>query len=133
MTTDEKLDLIVFGATGYTGKLICEFLNSQYGTSGDVSWGIAGRSADKLQALAAELGLGDIPTIVADSEDQAAVDTMVGGCKVLVSAAGPYQKYGSGVVESCARQGTDYIDLCGEPLWMAEMIQAHEELSLIHI
>lgn len=124
---DSKLDVVVYGATGFTGKLVCEYLQERYAADADVSWGMAGRNADKLAQVRDELGISDSVTlIVADSEDKAAVDAMVASAKVVLTTAGPYQKYGSTVVESCARLGTDYVDLSGEPLWMKEMIDAHE-------
>ncbi len=129
MTTNEKLDIIIFGATGFTGKLVSEYLKKKYGTSGDISWGIAGRNSEKLQAVVEELELGDIPVVIADSEDKASLDAMVSRCKVVLNTAGPYMKYGSSVVESCARLGTDHVDLNGEPLWMHEVLTKYEETA----
>ncbi len=129
MTTQAKLDLIVFGATGFTGSLVCEYLNRLYGNDGDVRWGIAGRNQEKLQTLADTLGLGDIPSLVADSDDKASLDAMASACKVVLNTAGPYSKYGSNVVESCARLGTDHVDLSGEPLWMHEVLGNYEDLA----
>jgi len=129
MTTSEKLDIIIFGATGFTGKLVSEYLKKQYGTSGDVRWGIAGRSHDKLQAVVEEFGLGDIPVVIADIEDKASLDAMASRCKVVLNTAGPYTLYGSTVVESCARLGTDHMDLNGEPLWMHEALTKYEETA----
>ena len=127
MTNTEKLDLIVFGATGFTGKLVCEYLAKTYGR--DISWGIAGRSHDKLNALTTELALVDTPQFIADVEDKASLDVMVSACKVVLNTAGPYAKYGSNVVESCARLGTDHVDLNGEPLWMHEVLNQYEDLA----
>ncbi len=129
MTTNEKLDIIIFGATGFTGKLVCEYLKENYGTSGDVHWGIAGRNSDKLKAVVEEFGLGDIPVVIADSEDKDSLDAMANRCKVVLNTAGPYSMYGSAVVESCARLGTDHIDLNGEPLWMHEVLTKYEETA----
>lgn len=127
MTNTEKLDLIVFGATGFTGKLVCEYLAKTYGR--DISWGIAGRSHEKLNALATELALDDTPQFIADVEDKASLDAMASACKVVLNTAGPYAKYGSNVVESCARLGTDHVDLNGEPLWMHEVLNQYEDLA----
>lgn len=127
MTNTEKLDLIVFGATGFTGKLVCEYLAKTYGR--DISWGIAGRSLEKLNALATELALDDTPQFIADVEDKASLDAMASACKVVLNTAGPYAKYGSNVVESCARLGTDHVDLNGEPLWMHEVLNQYEEMA----
>lgn len=127
MTNTEKLDLIVFGATGFTGKLVCEYLAKTYGR--DISWGIAGRSHEKLNALVTELALDDNPQFIADVEDKASLDAMASACKVVLNTAGPYAKYGSNVVESCARLGTDHVDLNGEPLWMHEVLNQYEDLA----
>ena len=127
MTNTEKLDLIVFGATGFTGKLVCEYLAKTYGR--DISWGIAGRSHEKLNALVTELALDDNPQFIADVEDKASLDVMASACKVVLNTAGPYAKYGSNVVESCARLGTDHVDLNGEPLWMHEVLNQYEEMA----
>jgi short subunit dehydrogenase-like uncharacterized protein len=127
MSDAQKFDILVFGATGFTGQLICEYLNENYGIDGDFRWGMAGRSLAKLENVRDELGIDNsIGLVVADSDDHAAVDAMVASTRVLLSAAGPYQQYGAKVLESCARQGTDYVDLNGEPLWMRDMIAAHD-------
>ena len=129
MNDTDKLDLIVFGATGFTGKLVCEYLSKTYGTDENIHWGIAGRNRDKLNALTAELGLGDIPLFIVDVEDKASLDAMASACKVVLNTAGPYAKYGSNVVESCARLGTDHVDLNGEPLWMYEVLNQYEGIA----
>lgn len=130
MAEAQALDVIVFGATGFTGKLVCEYLNEKYGVDGDLRWGMAGRSEAKLNQVREELGIADsIPMVVADSEDKASIDALCQSARVVLTTAGPYQQYGSTVVESCARLGTDYVDLNGEPLWMKEMIAAHDETA----
>lgn len=130
MSDNKKLDVIVFGATGFTGQLICEYLQATYGVGGEVRWGIAARNASKLAAMRQALALDpSIPEWVADTADQASIDAMVSSATVLLSAAGPYQQFGEPVLEACARLGTDYVDLNGEPLWMKAMIARHEETA----
>ena len=129
MTETNQLDIVVLGATGFTGKLVCEYLSKTYGSDQSIQWGMAGRNRDKLEALAAELGLGDIPLLIVDVEDKASLDAMASACKVVLNTAGPYAKYGSNVVESCARLGTDHVDLNGEPLWMHEVLNQYEDLA----
>lgn len=130
MSDTRSYDIVVFGATGFTGQLICEYLQQTYGSEGDIRWAMAARNADKLAQVKAEFGIGDgVATVVADSTDKGSVDAMAASTRVLLTAAGPYQKYGSTVLESCARLGTDYVDLNGEPLWMKEMIDAHDEAA----
>jgi short subunit dehydrogenase-like uncharacterized protein len=127
MSEQQKLDVLVFGATGFTGQLVCEYLNRRYGSAGELRWGMAGRNAAKLEQVRTDLGIdSSVPTVVADSEDKASIDAMAASTRVLLSTAGPYQQYGSTVVESCARLGTDYVDLNGEPLWMKDMIEAYD-------
>lgn len=130
MKSDREIGIVVYGATGYTGKLVAEYLNSQYGPDGDVSWALAGRSQAKLEAVRDDLGIsGKIPLLVADASDPASVASMVERAAVVITTVGPYQLYGSDLVAACAAAGTDYVDLCGEPNWMKEMIDAHSETA----
>jgi len=119
----KQLDLVVFGATGFTGRLVAEYLNTTYGVGGKVKWAIAGRSRDKLAEVRDQLGAGEqLPLLVADASDAAALDSLVSNAKVVITTVGPYQRHGEPLVTACARNGTDYVDLCGEPAWMARMI-----------
>lgn len=130
MKKDREIGIVVYGATGYTGKLVAEYLNSQYGADGDINWAMAGRSRDKLEAVRDELGISrKIPLLVADASDPASITAMVGKAAVVLTTVGPYQLYGSDLVAACAAAGTDYVDLCGEPTWMKEMIDAHSEAA----
>ena len=123
MIDGPRFDLIVYGATGFTGRLICEHLNATYGVNQDIKWAMAGRSQSKLEQVRNELGLDStVELFVADTGDMASLNKLVLTTKVLISAVGPYQKYGSDVIKACAESGTDYVDLCGEPTWMREMI-----------
>ena len=128
MKKDRELGIIVYGATGYTGKLVAEYLNKQYGVGGEVSWAIAGRSVEKLEAVREELGLAaELPLVVADANEPATITAMAERAQVVLTTVGPYQLYGSDLVAACAAAGTDYVDLCGEPTWMQQMIAAHAE------
>ena len=130
MSTDRELGIIVYGATGYTGRLVCEYLNQQYGVGAEVSWAMAGRSRTKLEQVRDEMGIPEeVPLVVADAADPASVDAMVADTQVVVTTVGPYQLYGSDLVRACAEAGTDYVDLCGEPGWMHDMIAAHGEAA----
>lgn len=123
----KEFDVIVYGASGYTGRLVAQYLARQYGSEKDLRWAMAGRSADKLAAVRDEIGAPeDTPLVVADAADPASVNAMVARAKVILTTVGPYQLYGSDLVAACARAGTDYVDLCGEPSWMRQMIDAHE-------
>ena len=130
MNRERELGIVVYGATGYTGKLVAEYLNQQYGVNGPVSWAIAGRSQQKLEAVRDDLGLGaDLPLMVVDSDDPASIKAMAERAHVVLTTVGPYQLYGAEVVAACAAAGTDYVDLCGEPPWMKDMIAAHSETA----
>lgn len=122
-----ELDIVVYGATGFTGRLVCEYLHQQYGGDGDVNWAMAGRSEKKLKVVRDELGISDsVPVLVVNADEPASVDAMVARTRVVLTTVGPYQLYGSGLVAACAAAGTDYVDLCGEPNWMHEMIMEHD-------
>lgn len=130
MSDSRELGIIVYGATGYTGRLVCEYLNGQYGVKGTVNWAMAGRSKEKLIAVRDELGISeDIPLVIADADNADSVREMVARTRVLITTVGPYQLYGSDLVAACASAGTDYVDLCGEPAWMHEMIAAHGDAA----
>jgi len=127
MATAREFGIVVYGATGYTGRLVCEYLNNQYGVNGDVTWAMAGRSQEKLVAVRDEMGIPkDVPFVISDASDYASIEAMVKRTTVILTTVGPYQLYGSDVVKACAAAGTDYVDLCGEPSWMHEMIPAHQ-------
>lgn len=116
MATD--FDIVVYGATGFTGRLVAEYL----GQSGHKSFAMAGRSESKLAEVRDELGL-DVPLIVADGDDEAALASMAQRAKSVLTLVGPYQLYGEKLLKACIDTGTDYCDLCGEPAWMAAKIR----------
>jgi short subunit dehydrogenase-like uncharacterized protein len=124
---NQAFDLIVFGATGFTGRLVVEYLLKTYGVGGAVTWAMAGRNPDKLAATRREIGAPQtLPLLQADASDAAALAALAPQAKVILSTVGPYQLHGEPLVSACADAGTDYVDLCGEPLWMAQMIARHE-------
>ena len=128
MTTAREFDAVVYGATGYTGRLVAEYLLKTYGAAGEVKWAMAARSAEKLAEVKALIGApADLPTIVADAHDPAALEEMAKRAKVVITTAGPYQLYGSDLVAACAKTGTDYVDLTGESNWIAAMMAAHQD------
>ncbi len=130
MRKDAEFDIIVYGATGFTGRLVAEHLLKRYSVGRDVKWAMAGRSADKLAAVRDEIGApAETPLVVADADDKASLKAMVERAKAIITTVGPYQLYGSDLVAACAAAGTDYLDLCGEPVWMRHMIDAHHETA----
>ena len=132
MSSNKKFGVVVYGATGYTGRLVCEYLNKQYGVNGEIKWAMAGRSQEKLIQVRDEMGIPeDVPFVIADADQPESVKAMVESTQVVLTTVGPYQKYGSDLVRMCSETGTDYVDLCGEPAWMHEMIAAHGAAATI--
>ncbi|MDA8677748.1 saccharopine dehydrogenase NADP-binding domain-containing protein [Luminiphilus sp.] len=123
--TNTKYDIVVFGASGYTGRLVAEYLQEEYANTA-LKWAMAGRSLDKLASVRTALGIPESVDLVSvDSDDAASVGQMVSDCRVVITTVGPYQLYGEELIKQCAEQGTDYVDLSGEPSWMHETIARH--------
>ena len=128
--SDREFDVVIFGASGYTGKLVAEYMHDQYGDDQSIKYAIAGRNTEKLLEVKKDLKLNeDITILEVDSSDLDSLDKMTTSAKCILTTVGPYQLYGSKLVESCAKNGTDYVDLTGEPGWMYEMINAHKETA----
>lgn len=122
----DKFDVVVYGATGFTGQLVAEYLAARYSHEDKIRWAMAGRSLSKLTTVRDEIGAPeDTPLIEADASDPNALRSLVSKTKLVLTTVGPYQLYGSGLVAECAASGTDYLDLCGEPAWMRAMIDTH--------
>src|SRR5947208_6828282 len=125
--SSSKFDIVVYGATGFTGQLIAEYLAAHYKGDANLKWAMAGRSKDKLAAVRDAIGApADMPLIVADADDPASLKAMVDQTKSVITTVGPYLLYGNELVAACAASGTDYFDLCGETPWMRRMIDAHQ-------
>ena len=126
-SSSSQFDIVVYGATGFTGQLVAEYLAANYSGDSEVKWAMAGRSLEKLAWVREAIGApSDIALIKADASDPASLKAMVDQTRSVLSTVGPYQLYGSELVGMCASTGTDYLDLCGEPVWMRQMIDAHE-------
>lgn len=121
-----EYDVVVFGATGFTGKLVAEYLLSQYGADGELRWAMAGRSQAKLEEVAGQLGA-QVPLLTCDSNDAQALETLAQSTTVMCTTVGPYALYGSGLVGACVKHGTHYCDLTGEVQWMQKMISTHQD------
>jgi short subunit dehydrogenase-like uncharacterized protein len=127
MKPSSKFDIVVYGASGFTGQLVAEYLASRYAKDSDLKWAMAGRSLEKLASVRDAIGApAELPLIAADAGDPASLQAMIEQTRSVLTTVGPYQLYGSELVAACAANGTDYLDLCGEPLWMRQMIDAHE-------
>jgi short subunit dehydrogenase-like uncharacterized protein len=116
------LDLILYGATGFVGKLTAEYLARAAPPEARI--GLGGRSPEKLERVRAEVGRPEWPVVVADSQDRAGIAELAGRTKVVATTVGPYRAYGMPLVEACAAAGTHYADLTGEPLFMRAVIDA---------
>ena len=130
-TADDGFDLIVWGATGFTGRLVTEYLLERQPPGGTLRWAAGGRNRAKLKALLAALGTSEksIPIVIADGTDAAAMQQLVSRTRVVLSTVGPYARYGTPLVAACAAGGTHYCDLCGEPQWMRSMIDAYQSAA----
>ena len=126
---DREFDVIVQGATGFTGTLVAEYLLRQYGTDGDLRWALAGRNEEKLREVRESLGsaASDVDLIVADSFDKTALQSLCERTRVVLTTVGPYALYGSDLVEACVNSGTHYCDLAGEVQWIRKMIDMHHD------
>jgi short subunit dehydrogenase-like uncharacterized protein len=121
-----EFDIIVYGATGYTGRLVAEYLKDKAG----LKWAMAGRSLAKLEEVRDLIGAAkDTPLVVANADDPASLEAMAKRTKVVLTTVGPYQLYGEPLVKACVANGTDYTDLCGEPVWMRQMIDKYHDLA----
>ncbi len=123
---EKKFDIIVYGATSFVGQIITRYMHEQF-NDGSMVWAIAGRSRDKLQKVSETIGLAGIELIVADADDEQALQRMCARTKVVMSTVGPYALYGDLLVQVCAASGTDYCDLTGEPQWIRKMQWRHED------
>jgi len=124
--SDKSLDVVIYGATGFTGKLVVEYMQENYGNDESVSWAIAGRSEEKLKAVSEDLKVGsNVPHLLVDSNDTDSIESMVKQTKCVLTTVGPYQLYGTKILQQCVIHGVDYVDLCGEPGWMHEMINEY--------
>ncbi len=127
MKSSSKFDIIVYGATGFTGQLVAEYLAAHYRDDKQLKWAMAGRNLDKLAQVRDAIGASaDTPLIVADASDPASLKAMIDQTRSVVTTVGPYLLYGNELVAACAASGTDYFDLCGEVPWMRRVIDAHQ-------
>lgn len=128
----KEFDLVVFGATGFTGQqaaaYIAETTEADPAASG-LRWAIAGRNAEKLESVRASLGaaFAELPLIVADALDPDAMRAMAERTRVVLTTAGPYALYGDHLVRACVENGCDYVDITGETPWVRKLIDHHHQ------
>ena len=123
-----KVDIVVWGATGFVGRLLAGYLWSKYGSTGKIRFALGGLAQSALKDLHRDLKADDrLPLIVGNAFDETFLDALAKKAKVIVSTVGPYAKYGSKLVSACVSNGTAYCDLSGETQWMHRMIKAHQQ------
>ena len=129
MNKSREFDVIVWGASGFTGKLVAEYLFNKYGSNNDLKWAIAGRDYSKLELVRDEVANRLIPIIIANSDDIESLNLMIKRTRVICTTVGPYAKYGSKLVSSCVNNQTHYCDLAGEVQWIRKMIDEYHEIA----
>lgn len=127
--SDRQYEVVVLGSTGFTGRLVAEYLLKQYGANGSLKWAMGGRNEGKLKSIRATLGDESIPLVVCDSSKPADVENLAKSTKVVCTTVGPYALYGSELVAACVAHGTHYCDLTGEVQWMRRMIDQHHDAA----
>lgn len=127
--SDREYDVIIYGASGFTGRLVAEYLQAEYGSTG-LKWAMAGRNAEKLASVRDEMGIAkDVALLTANSDDPESLAALAARSKAIITTVGPYQLYGEPLLKACAEGGTDYVDLCGEPAWMKDMIDRYDDVA----
>jgi len=134
MMDNKQYQIVLFGATGFTGTLVAEYLHKHYG--GDLNWALAGRNQDKLERLSQKVG--NVPILIVDVGQPDSLQKMASQAQVVCSTVGPYSLYGSQVVAACVDHGCHYCDLTGEVPWIRSMIDLHHQkaqdkkLKIVH-
>jgi short subunit dehydrogenase-like uncharacterized protein len=120
---DRKYEIIVYGATGFTGQICCKYLRDNYK---DLVWAMAGRNEEKLAQVKSDFNL-ECDVVVADGGDLESLKSLASQTKVVLSTAGPFARYGSLLVQACVENGTHYTDITGENHWVKGLIDKHHE------
>ena len=130
--TERKYGIVLYGATSFVGQLVAAYLQkflAEDDSSNEVSWAIAGRNQQKLEQVKKQVGNSELPLIIADSEDADSLNEMAAQAQVIISTVGPYLKYGEPLIKACAENGTDYIDLTGEALFIKDMLDKYQQTA----
>ena len=128
MQNNRDFDLIIWGATGFTGNLVCEYINKNYEYN-ELKWAIGGRNQNKLLKLQKKLEIDDSRIIIADSSDKESLIKMAKRSKVICTTVGPYAKYGTYLVEACVKAKTNYCDITGETQWIRRIIDKYHSTA----
>ena len=132
MNLSREFDVIVWGASGFTGRLVALYLFNKYGSTGDLKWAMGGRNLTKLEKVRDEVADKNIPLVIADTDDKVSLLNMVNRTKVICTTVGPYAKYGSNLVEACIESHIHYCDLAGEVQWIHNMINQHHSSAKLN-
>ncbi|HAO59414.1 MAG TPA: saccharopine dehydrogenase, partial [Psychrobacter sp.] len=130
--TERKYGIVLYGATSFVGQLVAAYLQkflAEDNSSSEVSWAIAGRNQEKLEQVKKQVGNSELPLIIADSEDADSLNEMAAQAQVIISTVGPYLKYGEPLIKACAENGTDYVDLTGEALFIKDMLDKYQQTA----
>ncbi len=120
----KDLDIVVYGATGFTGQLCVAYLDALVAKGKKLRWAIAGRNGEKLSAMKAGLA-SEAEVLVADADNLAGLEALTARAKVVLSTAGPFHRYGSNLVAACVKNAAHYVDITGENFWTKQLIEKH--------
>ncbi len=125
--------VVLYGATSFVGQITAKYLSQFLADSNDIEWAIAGRDEEKLKKLQSEISdsgsAKKVDIIIANSNDEASLNEMTKQAKVVISTVGPYLKYGEPLIKSCANNGTDYVDLTGEAIFIKDMMDKYQDTA----
>ena len=124
MSNTKQLDLIIWGATGFTGQLVSEYINKKYSDTA-LKWGIAGRNKEKASVIAERLNIAKDRIFIADCNDLESLIKLTSKTKVICTTVGPYAKLGTNLIEACIKTNTNYCDITGETQWIRKMIDKY--------
>ena len=128
MSNTKKLDLIIWGATGFTGQLVSRYIDKTYSGT-NLKWGIAGRNKEKLFSIANKLKINGEKVFIAESKNIESLIKLTSKTKVICTTVGPYAKLGNNLIEACISSGTDYCDITGETQWIRRIIDKYHKLA----
>ena len=126
MQNENKLDLIIWGATGFTGQLVCQHIKNNYSKT-KLVWAIAGRNKEKLLTICKKFNLNEKMIFVADSNNIESLIKLSSKTKVICTTVGPYAKHGTNLIEACIKTGTNYCDITGETQWIRRIIDKYHK------
>ena len=124
MSNTKQLDLIIWGATGFTGQLVSEYINKKYSNTA-LKWGIAGRNKEKASVIAKRLNIAKDRVFIADCNNIESLIKLTSKTKVICTTVGPYAKLGTNLIDACIKTNTNYCDITGETQWIRKMIDKY--------